>query len=105
MHKLLLHPPIPHHTRYRLYQLSRIHDQVPVNSRVLVANADTCTSCEHAGCDVHGEEFLEEEFGSVGDLDLGDAGFVVAGAAFILALFELSVIDISICPNTENIPI
>jgi hypothetical protein len=93
MHKLLLNPQISHPTRYRLYQLSRVQHQVPVSSRVLVANADTCTSGKHAGCDVHGEKFLEEEFGGIGDLDLGDAGFVVAGATFVLAFLELAVIS------------
>jgi hypothetical protein len=33
---------------------------------------------------------LEEEFGGVGDVDLGDAGFVVARAAFVESLLQLA---------------
>jgi hypothetical protein len=96
MHKLLLNPRIPRRAPAHRYELTGTYNQDPVfisiNSRILVTNADTRTICEHAGCDVHGEEFLEEELGGVGDLDLGDAGFVVARTAFVLALFKLSII-------------
>jgi hypothetical protein len=59
-------------------------------ARVLVAYAETGAVCEHACGDVHGEEFLEEEFGGVGDVNLGDAGFVVARAAFVESLLQLA---------------
>lgn len=57
----------------------------------LVADAEAGAGCEHARGNIHGEQFLEEQFGGVGDVDLGDAGLVVAGAAFVFALFELTV--------------
>lgn len=57
----------------------------------LVADAEAGTGCEHACRDVHGEKFLEEQFGGVGDVDLGDAGLVVAGATLVFALLELTV--------------
>jgi hypothetical protein len=96
MHKLLLNTRILTRAPARRYQLTGTQNQDPffisINSRILVTNADTRTICEHAGCDIHGEEFLEEEFGGVGNLNLGNAGFVVARAAFVLALFKLSII-------------
>lgn len=58
---------------------------------ILITHAETGAIGKHAGSNVHSEEFLEEEFGGVGDVDLGDAGFVVAGAAFVEAFFELAV--------------
>jgi len=64
----------------------------PVHSvrQRLVTDAQSRAIGKHAGGNVHGEEFLEEQLGGVGDVDLGDAGFVVAGAAFVEALFELA---------------
>lgn len=59
-----------------------------VIARRLVAHAKARAIREHAGSNVHGEEFLEEQFGSVGYVDLGDASFVVAGAAFVVAFFD-----------------
>jgi hypothetical protein len=35
---------------------------------------------------------LEEEFGGIGNVDLRDARFVVAGAAFVVTLFDLPVL-------------
>ena len=61
----------------------------------LVTHAQSGAISEHASSNVHSEEFLEEEFGSVRDVDLGDAGLVVAGAAFVETLFELTVFLIS----------
>jgi hypothetical protein len=49
----------------------------------LVTHAETRAGCEHARCDVHGEEFLKEQLGSVGYMDLGDASFVVAGSTLV----------------------
>lgn len=49
----------------------------------LVAHAEAGASGEHACCNVHGEEFLKEKFGGVRDMDLGNAGFVVTGPAFV----------------------
>lgn len=56
----------------------------------LVTDAETGASSEHAGCDVHGEKLLEEQFGGIGDVDLRDACLVVAWAAFIFALLKLT---------------
>lgn len=58
---------------------------------LLVADAKAGAGSEHACSDVHGEEFLEEQFGGVRDMNLGDASLVVAGAAFVFALLELTV--------------
>ena len=69
-------------------------------TRVLVAHAEAGAVCEHAGGDVHGEEFLEEEFCGVGDVDLGDAGFIVAGATFVEAFLELAGMFVS--TNTKR---
>jgi hypothetical protein len=57
-------------------------------ARRLVAHAKARTIRKHAGRNIHSEEFLEEQFGSVGDVDLRDASFVVAGAAFVVAFFD-----------------
>jgi hypothetical protein len=69
-------------------------DQRALN-RVLVAHAEAGAVCKHAGGDVHGEQFLEEEFCGVRDVDLGDTSFVVAGAAFVKAFLELAGVYIS----------
>ena len=69
-------------------------------ARRLVADAEAGAGREHAGGDVHGEEFLEEEFGGVGDMDLGDACLVVAWAAFVFALLELT-IPILVCCQVQ----
>ena len=58
--------------------------------RQLVTYAQSGAVGKHASSNVHGEEFLEEEFRSVGDMDLGDTGLVVTGTAFVETLFELS---------------
>ena len=36
--------------------------------------------CNHAASDTHGLEFLYEEFGRIGDLNVGELGRVVTGA-------------------------
>lgn len=46
---------------------------------------------EHPCCNVHGLQLLEEQLGGVGDVDLGNLGFVLAGAAFEGLLREVAV--------------
>ena len=58
----------------------------------LVTDAETGAGREHTGGDVHGEKFLEEKLGGVGDVDLRDARLVVAGTALVFALLELTAI-------------
>jgi hypothetical protein len=57
---------------------------------LLVTDAEAGASGEHAGGNVHGEEFLEEQLGGVGDVDLGDTRLVVARAALVFALLQLT---------------
>jgi hypothetical protein len=59
---------------------------------ILVAHAEAGAAGEHACGDVHSEELLEEEFRGVGNVDLRDARFIVAGAAFVVALLDHAVL-------------
>lgn len=56
--------------------------------RLLVTNAEAGAVGEHAGRNVHGEKFLEQKLGGIWNVDLGDARLVVAGTAFVVALFD-----------------
>jgi hypothetical protein len=80
----------------RANRSTRYHDRdTPVFCvrRQLVTYAQSGAIGKHASSNVHGEEFLEEEFCSVGDVDLGDAGLVVTRTAFVETLFELSAFE------------
>ena len=61
--------------------------------RRLITHAETGAIGKHACRDIHSEQFLEEQLCSVRDMDLGDASFVVAGAAFVEGFFELAVFN------------
>ena len=61
--------------------------------RRLITHAETGAISKHASSNIHSEQFLEEQFGSVWDVNLGDASFVVAGAAFVEGFFELAVFN------------
>ena len=41
-------------------------------------------------CNVHGSQLLEEKFGCVGDVDLGDLRFVVTGSALKRIFLEVA---------------
>ena len=69
--------------------------------RHLVTHAEAGTIGEHACGNVHGEELLEEEFRGIRDVDLRDASLIVAGAALIETLLELTIMMISICFQKE----
>jgi len=56
----------------------------------LVTDAESRAGREHAGGNVHGEKLLEEKLGGVRDVDLGNAGLVVAWTTFVFALLELT---------------
>lgn len=60
--------------------------------RHLVTHTETRTIRKHAGRDIHSEQFLEEQFCRVRDVDLRDTSFVVARAAFVEALLELTML-------------
>lgn len=62
-----------------------------LDDKNLVTHAEARAIRKHARCNVHGEQFLEQKFGRIRDMDLRDASFVLAGTAFVLALFELAV--------------
>jgi len=47
-----------------------------------LADGDTGPVGEHAGGDIHGRKLLEEQFGGVRNVDLGDLRLVLAGPAF-----------------------
>jgi hypothetical protein len=81
----LAHEALPRLTASNQIQLSQLSCQV---ARTLVAHAEARAVRKHARRNVHGEEFLEEQLGRVGDVDLRDAGLVVAGAAFVAAFFD-----------------
>lgn len=57
----------------------------------LVTDAESRAGRKHAGGDVHREKLLEEQLGGVGNVDLGDAGLIVAGTTLVFALLELTV--------------
>jgi hypothetical protein len=61
--------------------------QFPIAGR-LVTHAEAGTVREHAGSNVHGEQFLEEEFGSVRNMNLRDARLIVARTAFVVTLLD-----------------
>lgn len=61
-----------------------------------VAHAETRAIREHARSNVHGHELLEEQLRRVRDLDLRDALLVMAGAAFVQALLDLSGYGVSL---------
>ena len=76
--------------------------QIPTTQNItrrLVADAEAGAGREHAGGDVHSEEFLEEELGGVRDVNLRNARLVVAGAAFVFALLELTAVMLVDHPN------
>lgn len=54
-----------------------------------LTDCDTGSFGVHARCNVHGGELLEQQFGSVRNVDLGDLRFVPAGTAFEGILFEV----------------
>jgi hypothetical protein len=54
----------------------------------LVTHAEAGAVCEHAGSNIHGEQFLEEEFGSVRNVDLRDARLIMARSAFVVPLLD-----------------
>jgi hypothetical protein len=62
---------------------------------ILVAHAEARAIGKHARGDVHGEEFLEEQFCGVRDVDLRDASFVVARPAFVVALLYHTGVHVS----------
>lgn len=62
----------------------------PIDS--LISHAKAAPGGEHARCDIHACQLLEEQFRRIRYLDLGDLGLIVARAAFVQALFDLSVI-------------
>lgn len=59
--------------------------------RLLVANTEAGARGKHACGNVHGEKFLEEKFGGIGDVDLRNTRLVVARTTFVFALLELTV--------------
>ena len=58
----------------------------------LISHAKTASGGEHARCDIHACQLLEEQLRRIRYLDLGDLGLIVARAAFVQALFDLSII-------------
>jgi hypothetical protein len=61
--------------------------QFPVAER-LVTHTEAGAIREHTGSNVHGEQFLEKEFGSVRNVNLRDACLVVARTAFVVTLLD-----------------
>jgi hypothetical protein len=59
-------------------------------AKALVTHAETGAVCKHAGSNIHSEKFLEEELCSVRNVNLGNAGFVVTGATFVVAFLDHS---------------
>lgn len=68
----------------------------------LVTHTETRAVREHARSNVHGEQFLEEKLGGVGNVNLGDARLVVAGPTFVEAFLELTVfLVVSTCSKEK----